>query len=165
MPPPRNNRWLWFFLALFVLAIAAPTILYFYNRGQQLTFEILAANRKLWQENGPHSYRLTYSFIRGVGLEPDYYVVVVRNGKAVSATCNGRPEDVSKPERLEYYGMARLFDDIERFMKHDTGPKQPRALHRAQFDSATGQLRFYLRSVRATGQRQVIEVETLQATD
>ena len=155
----RSNRWLWFFLVLFVLAIAAPTILYFYNRGQLLTFELLASQRKLWSEKGPKSYRLTYSQIRGVGIEPDYYVVVVRDRKAVSAHVNGRPEET---DRLHFYGMDRLFDDVERFMKHDTGPKQPQAMHRAQFDATNGQLRFYLRSVRAKGERQVIDVEPVE---
>src|SRR5688572_12088947 len=108
MPSPRSNRWIWFFSALFVLAAAALIILYFYNRGQLLTFEMLAANRQLWKEKGPASYRLTYSQIRGVGLEPDYYAVVVRDGKSISAHVNGRPEE---PERLQYYGMERLFDD------------------------------------------------------
>jgi hypothetical protein len=160
--PVRSSRWLWFFVVLAGLCFLVPVILYSFQKSQELTLEKLQNFRRLWIQGGPKNYRLTYSLTRGLGLEPDYYVVVVRDGQATFASCNGRVEDASDPARLSFYGMHKLFDYIETFLKQDCQPNQPKSYHRGQFDQKTGQLLYFARTVTSSRQRQLIDVESLE---
>jgi hypothetical protein len=159
----RNLGWLWYLLTLALLAIVAIAWLIFYNMGQQLKPEQLAAARLLWQQNGPSDYRLVYTVKRGLSEEPDHYVVTVRGGKAVSAVYNNRLREPE--ERLRHYGMPALFNFIEDDMRLDAQPGQARTYSRAIFDAGDGHLRWYVRRIMGSKQRQEITVESLQPLD
>src|SRR5437870_5598946 len=88
-----NRGWIWYFLVLAGLAVLAMASLVLYNYAQQLSPEQLAAAHALWQEKGPKSYQLTYKIKIGIDVEPDYYVIRVRNGEVVSSNRNERPEE------------------------------------------------------------------------
>ena len=54
MTEPRKNRgWVWFFVVLAVLAVAAVVGNWSYNLSQQLTPDQLRAAEELWKKNGP----------------------------------------------------------------------------------------------------------------
>ncbi len=152
----RNRGWLWYFLILAGLTVLAVVFLIWYNLSQQLRPEELAAARQRWQAKGLRDYRLTYTIKRGEGAA-DSVVVVVRGGKTVSAAVNGRPEPA---ERLHFYGMDRLFDDIERFLDMDKAPGKRRTYARARFADADGHLEWYVRRVMEGRERLEITVES-----
>jgi hypothetical protein len=144
MSMKKNHRWVWFFVVVIALGVAAMVTLIVYNLGQQLKPEQLAEAKRLWKEKGWRSYQLTYTITRGIEPSTDTYVVRVRDGKVVSSTVNGRPEE----RRLfGARGMEALFDDIERFLELDAKPGKPRTFTRAVFDRNTGALRLYVRRV------------------
>ncbi len=153
---PRTHRWIWFFVILFVLAITATTVLIVFNLKQQLRTEQLQAARKLWNESGPKNYTLVYTTRVNEESREDEYWVKVREGRAVESKHNGQPEP---PERLPYRGMEGLFDIAERFMKIDGAKDAPKTFVRAIFDDQkTGGLRWYVRRVMGTRQREEITV-------
>ncbi len=153
---PKTHRWIWFFVVLFVLAIAATTVLIVFNLKQQLKPEQLRAARKLWNENGPKDYTLVYTTRVNDESREDQYWVKVRGGRAVESTFNGQQEP---PERLPYRSMDALFDIAERFMKIDSEKEAPKTFVRAIFDDQkTGGLRWYVRRVMGTRQREEITV-------
>jgi hypothetical protein len=162
----RNHRWVWFFVILAVLAVAAPTSLLVYNLSRQLKPEQLARARELWRKNRPRDYTLEYT--KQGNIPTETVVVGVRDGTVESAVRkqavvrNGRSEVVPLPleERLyDRYDMGGLFNDIERFLKMDAEPDSPRAFNRATFDPEDGHLINYVRSVSETGMRLEINVE------
>jgi hypothetical protein len=156
-----NYRWIWFFVAVIVLGVAAMASLIVYNLGQQLKPEQLAAAKRLWKEKGWRSYQLTYTITRGIEASTDTYVVRVRDGKVVSSTVNGRPEE----KRLfSARGMEALFDDMERFLEVDAKPGQPRTYTRAIFDN-TGALQWYVRRVMGGKERTEIKIESLESLE
>jgi hypothetical protein len=156
---PRKNSSLWYFLVLGILAVAAMVSLVMYNLGQQLTQEQLTAARALWKEKGPKSYQLNYRIKIGLDLEPDYFVVRVRNGEVVSSTRNERPEE----RRLfAERGMDAIFDWIQDFQDLAAKPKQTRPYLFGTFDPATGAVRKYVRRVRGSSERLEIIVEPLE---
>src|SRR4051812_32165483 len=110
MASPRNRGWLWYFILLAVLTIAATTILAVFNLRQQLAPEQLEAARKAWQEHGPADYSFSYTVKRDDvgGSSTDHYFVKVRGGKPVEVLDNGLPLDEG---RLVYHSMPRLLDD------------------------------------------------------
>src|SRR4051794_30745793 len=118
MASPKNRGWLWYFILLGVLTIAATVILAVFNLRQQLTPGQLEAARKAWQEQGPSDYTFSYTVHRlDVGGESsDPSVVKVRAGKPVGVLDNALPLD---EDRLVYHSMPRLFDDIERLPDMD----------------------------------------------
>jgi hypothetical protein len=156
---PRNRGWIWFFLILAGLTVAAIVTLVVYNLGQQLKPEQLAEARKLWVENGLKSYQLSYTVKRGVEQEADHYLVRVRDGKVISASVNGHAEPAG---RLHHYGMLRLYDFIDRFLKLDAEPGKPRTYTRALFDANTGGLRWFVRRVMGGHERLEIVVDSLE---
>jgi hypothetical protein len=139
----KNHGWIWFFVVVFGLGVAAMASLIVYNLNQQLKPEQLQAARHLWKEKGWRSYQLTYTIKRGIEASTDSYVVRVRNGKVVSSTVNGLPEE----KRLfGARGMEAMFDDIERFLELGAKPGQ-RIFMRAFFDQNTGAVKWYVRNV------------------
>src|SRR5712664_2552474 len=79
MPPPQQSySWVWYFVVLGVLTVAACTILVWYNLRQQLKKEDLQAARAQWQQNRPSDYDLTYT---KRGSASGIFFVKVRNGK------------------------------------------------------------------------------------
>lgn len=153
----KNRRWLWYFVVVFALAIAATVILAVFNWQQQLRPEQLEAARKQWKEKGPRDYTMIYTIRRAGDDVTDRFEVKVRGGSAVKATHNGQP---IPEDRLGYYRMERLFDYIERFMEMDAKKDAKRSYVRAIFDEPkTGGLRWYVRSVMGTRERAEITVE------
>jgi hypothetical protein len=161
--PPRNRNWVWFFVVLALLALAAVGISTAYNLRQQLRPDALENAQALWKEKGPASYVLEYTKTIG---EPETFVVKVRHRRTVSVMLypgdrvqgNGHSLE---PRLFPYYGMDALFDDMARYLKMDAEPGAPRAMNRAVFDPQDGHLLDYVRSVSQTGQRVHIEVKRL----
>jgi hypothetical protein len=50
-PAKKNRRWIWFFVVVFTMAVAATAVLIAFNLRQQLKPEQLAAARRLWREH------------------------------------------------------------------------------------------------------------------
>jgi hypothetical protein len=163
MPPPSRNRgWLWYFLILVVLTIAATGILVVYNLGQQLKPEELEAARKLWDEKGPANYTLVYK-TKNKDDEEVTYRVKVREKKTVEATFSSSSKNLSiDKEQLGHYGMHGLFVDVERFMEIDQKKGARRIFCRAIFDPETGAIRWYVRRVMGSTERLEITVEKLE---
>src|SRR5437016_2156392 len=101
-PPKKNLGWLWYFIIVAVLTVAATGGLIWYNLRQQLTPEKLEAARQLWQAKGPRDYDLDYT-VRGK-MDTDFRVKV-RGRKVVFA----EPDNHSLEEKQRYYGMPKLF--------------------------------------------------------
>jgi hypothetical protein len=163
-----NRGWLWYFVILAVLTVLATTILVVFNLGQQLKPEQLAAAQKLWEENRPADYVLTYT---KKGNASGTFIVTVRHGRVVSVIMreevvkDNEIQVVEQPlERRLYrnYDMVGLFNDIERFLELDAKKGSSRTYLRAKFDPKNGQLRWFVRSVMGTRDRVEIEVEPIQ---
>jgi hypothetical protein len=166
MPPPQQSyRWVWYFVVLGVLTIAACTILVWYNLRQQLKKEDLQAARVLWKKNRPSNYDLTYS---KRGSASGNFFVKVRNGKVVDVTLDGREitqnDKPLDPSRYSRYDMDALMDDIETFLEEDAEPGRPRTYTVATFDPADGHLIRYVRRVMGASERIEINVQLKKVT-
>ncbi len=162
MPPSKKNRnWLWYFLLLAALTIAATSILATYNLRQQLRPDQVDTAIALWKAKGPKDYVLVYNAKKSeqAGDMNDHYVVKVKDGQAYEVLVNGLP---LPEERHAYYGMHRLLVDIERFMELDAEPGRPKTYRRGLFDGKTGALAHYVRRVMGSRQRLEITVESLE---
>jgi hypothetical protein len=163
MTPAKNPRgWKWFFALLALLTLSSTVGLIWYNLSQQLRPEQFEAARKLWSERGPTSYHLAFkeSFSSPADgqTSSNDYAVTVRDGKVVAVIVNGIP----KTERLQYHDMNGIFNEIERFFELDEKEKR-RVFRRAIFDEHTGAVRWFVRRVMASRERQEITVESLEA--
>ncbi len=157
-PGKKNRRWIWFFVVVFTMAAAATVVLIVFNLRQQLKPEQFTAARKLWKEQGPAAYTMSYTIRVNDSGEVDTYWAKVRAGQVVESRFNGQPEP---PERYSYRGMDALFDFIERFIRIDSEPNKPKTFVRAIFDERkTGGLRWYVRRVMGGRERVEITVET-----
>jgi|GEM_PF-1339900 len=155
--PQRNRGWVWFFVILGCLTVAAIVVQVWFNVQQQLTPELLAAARQKWAEKGARDYDLEYQFKKIDST--DRYQVQVRGGKVVLSIENGQLE----PERLFHYrDMRALFTFIEEFLDQDRQPGKPRTYVTASFDANDGHLLHYTRSVMSKRERQEITVLKLQ---
>jgi hypothetical protein len=152
VPARRNRRWLWFFVAVFVLTVAAIVILVRFNLALQLKPETLEAAWNRWKEKGPASYVLVYTKDLP-GQDTETYEVRVEHGRTVFAALNGRPMEARLFPR---YGMNALFDDLDAFLKLARKPGAPRTYLVASFDPADGHVERYIRSV--TGRREGFEI-------
>ena len=161
MPPPQQSyRWVWYFVVLAVLTIAACTILVWYNLRQQLKKEDLQAARALWNKNRPPDYDLTYT---KRGSASGTFFVKVRGGKVVDVTLDGREitqnDKPLDPSRYARYDMTALMDDIETFLEEDDEPGRPKIYSVATFDPTDGHLIRYVRRVMGTSERIEINVQ------
>jgi hypothetical protein len=157
--PPRNRRWVWFFVVLGLVAILAVGISWVYHARQQLTLEELHRQRARWDQAGPRDYLLEYRM--AAGKDQQYYVVQFRNGRVESAVRKGQagqPDESLRPDQYGYYSMPGLFDLIERNLEQDAQPRAPRASNQAEFDPDNGHLIFYQRHGGAAGVPVVIRV-------
>jgi hypothetical protein len=160
MASHRSKNWIWFFVVLGTLAVAAVAINGVYNLRQQLTQEELKRARQLWEKNGPHDYVMEYTKTLPTGTET--LVVKVKDGVPFSVEGNVFIDKERRDNLYDYYGMDALFEQIGTFLKEDARPDSPRAFNRAMFDPNDGHIIDYLRSVSATGQRVHIEVKRVE---
>jgi Family of unknown function (DUF6174) len=151
-----NHRWVWFFVALVVLTVAAIATLIIYNSRQLLKPEKLQAARALWQEHGPRGYDFDYT-VKTQDNDLQQYAVKVRGGKVTAVTLNERPLE---PAQLHYHSMAALFDDIETFLDRDSQPGVPRTFTRGDFAPDDGHLIAYVR--RVMGSRERVEINVIR---
>jgi hypothetical protein len=145
-----------------VLTAGGITANVWFNLRQQLTPEQLDAARRLWDENGPHDYRLDYTIKREVnpdlaGTVPQRYSVNVRGKKIVTvADSEGRN---LKSGEFEFDSMDSLFTTIGKRLRADADPARPRAFVKATFDSRDGHVTHYVHSVMSTRERLEVTVE------
>jgi hypothetical protein len=152
--PSRRRAWIWFFVLLGILTVAAVSVQIWYNSRQLLTPAKLAEARSRWQERGPSDYDMDY-IIKKTSEVDDVYTVHVRNSKVTEAARNG----AALPERLyRYQTMPALFAFIEEFLERDSQPGTSRVFAVANFDRQDGHLIRYVRSVMSTRERQEITV-------
>jgi hypothetical protein len=154
MDKRRNRGWIWFFVVLVVLTLAAIIIQLCYNPWQSLTPQKLEDAYQLWREKGPHDYDLTYMTKGSVSGE---YFIQVRGGKAIYGTYNGQPLE---REQAKYHTMSALFDYIKRFLDMDA-EAGIRTSNLAMFDSQDGHLLRYFRRVSGSqqpGSQQHVEI-------
>jgi hypothetical protein len=160
MPAQQSYSWVWYFVVLGVLTVAACTILVWYNLRQQLKKEDLQAARAQWQQNRPSDYDLTYT---KRGSASGTFFVKVRNGKVVDVTLDGREitqnDKPLDPSRYPRYDMTALMDDIETFLEEDAEPGRPKIYSVATFDPTDGHLIRYVRRVMGTSERIEINVQ------
>jgi Family of unknown function (DUF6174) len=158
----KNHGWIWYFVGVFVLAVVATGVTVWFNRIAQLTPETLEKAEALWKTKGPKDYLLAYtiSTVSKAGAGERHCVVKVKDGKAYEAKDNGIKQE---PDRMHYYGMPRMFQDIQTFLDEDAEPGKPKTYTRAVFDPDTGALLRYIRSVMLTGQRVEINVAPLKS--
>jgi hypothetical protein len=139
--PPRNRNWIWFFVVLGVLSVAAIGLLRYarWRFGQlQLTPERLEQARRLWEEKGPKDYELVYRK-QIQDREPEQVVVRVERGRPTSVSLNGRELPADK---RTYYTMEGIFNDLWDFQKIDEKAKG-KATTWVQFDAEDGHVSRY----------------------
>ena len=124
-----------------------------YRTGDFINARTLKA-RTLWEEKGPKDYEYRYTKRIGDGGRAEHYHVVVRGGEVQSVTLN---ETIQIPrDKLVYYGMPRMFDDIEELLKLDSQPGKPQVFKVAHFAPEDGHLLRYVR--RVMGGREWVEI-------
>lgn len=151
----RRYRWVWFFVILAVLGLAAVVIQIRFNLAQQLKPEQLQAAHQLWQQNGPKNYRLQFTQISSGGK--DIFVAWVRNGEVRAVVRKQDPSQPDtagqrlQPEQYSFYGMDGLFGIIDDFLRLEV-----RTYMRATFDPQDGHVTHFVRRVSGTQERQEI---------
>src|SRR5262249_44718354 len=171
----RSRRWIWFFVALAVLGVAAVSINWVWNAGEPLTPKRLQAARELWKKNRLPDYDLKIVFARQYrsadgagGTMVDKIDLHVRGGKIAEFLINGKePEPLldrngnrnlsEERARRESYDIAGLFDSIEELMEKDRRENRTTFI-RARFDQNDGHVMLFTRQL--NGKReQYIKVE------
>jgi hypothetical protein len=161
--PKKNRTWVWYFVILAGLSLAATTTMIVYNLRQQLTPEQLEAARQRWLQHGPASYDMEYTKIT---TTTETYRVEVRDTKVVKVEMTpGLPGNDAKWQPIEerlypYHSVPALFGFMNDFLARDRMPGRPRAFVRANFDSNDGHLMRYVRSVSGTTPQRVEIVVT-----
>jgi hypothetical protein len=139
----RNRNWVWFFVAVGVLAVVAIVVLRYATQrfGRLLlTKERLEAARKLWDEKGPKDYELSYDVKRAGSDKADVRVVRVRGGKTEFVSDNGIALGADK---FSFYGMPAMFAELWDFLKENDKTGQPKATLWAIFDEDDGHVKSY----------------------
>lgn len=162
--PPRNRRWIWFFLVVVLLSALAIGVILGYNWILQLTPDQIKSAQTLWQERGPKNYDLHYVVVaKGSGSAvSNTYQVEVRNGVVTWATLNKDPVDL---EKRQNHSMTALLADVKTFLDVDAQPDSPWAMSWARFDESDGHLLWYVRKTIGTRQAVKIEVKELRVLD
>lgn len=158
----KNRTWVWYFVIVAGLSIAATTTMIVYNLKQQLTPEQLQAAVARWNERGPASYDMEYTKQTAASESIETYVVEVRAGKVVKVDVAPglRGKDTRwQPieERLyPYHSVPALFGFMNDFLAQDRRPGRPRAFVRAAFDDNDGHVMRYVRNV--SGAKERVEI-------
>jgi len=154
-----GHGWVWFFVVLAFLTLAAIAVQIWYNPTVPLTASLLAEAEAKWKERGPRDYDMDYSIKKMESTER--FQVQVRNGRALGVIMNGT---LALESRLyPYHTMPALYGFIEEFMKQDEQPGRPRTFTTVLFDPVDGHLIHYVRSVASKRERQEIIVRLTPA--
>lgn len=159
MAAEKNRKWVWVFVALVVLGVAAISINWVYNARQQLTLDELHRQRELWDRAGPRDYLLETQMGGG------WYAVQVRNGRVESALYKATSDAPGQPlraDQYDFYTMPGLFDIMQRNLERDAQPRAPRASNRAEFDPENGRLIMYRRAGRGEEKPVIILVKRFE---
>ncbi len=157
----RNRGWIVFFVGLFGLTVALIAGQVWFSLEQQLSPEFLGRARALWDRNQPATYRMTYTIQHREG-DPEQFVVWVRDRKPVGPPEGTEPLEQGTPP---YQTMEELFQHLDDQLQADQrNADGPRVYRTATCDKHDGHLIRYVRSVRATREREEINVK-LQKTD
>jgi hypothetical protein len=152
----RTGRgWIWFFVALALLTLAAISVQIWYNPTVPLTAPLLTEARAKWKERGPTNYDMDYMVKKVEATER--FQVRVRNGQAISVVMNDNVPLESR--HFRYHTMPALYEFIEEFMDQDAQPGRPRTFTNVFFDPTDGHLIHYVRSVVSKRERQEIIVQ------
>jgi hypothetical protein len=147
----RRFHWGWWLPLLIGVGLLVLLVIGLRNMKRPLTPADLAAARERWIDKGPASYTLIYTVHLPDHAEPDRYVIKVRDKKTVEGTVNDLPI-----ERLHNYGMTRLFDNIEEFLKLQSAKGKTAHFLAGDFDPQTGALRWFAR--REMGGKDMVEI-------
>jgi hypothetical protein len=166
---PKGNRWVFYFLVLGAMGVAAVVAPIVYNLSLQLQPEAVARARMLWEEHGPRDYDLELLQRRDQEENADEYFIKVRGGRVTSVI--GKTEGVlvvdetallalgpgiralPPPEKMPPCTVEEMFDRIEEGLQHDAASAGKRNYATASFDSRDGHPHRYVHRVAGTKQR------------
>ena len=163
--PTRSRGWIAFFAVLITLAVTGVTLPIVYNLGQQLTFEELEKSRARWISAGPADYDLTFSIRYDGDQLAERHIVLVRDGKASFAACEGEIVHAApalgallgltgvNAERQRPRDMPAIFQHIEDLLK-DQEESNGKNFLVAVFDPRDGHPRRIVRRVRRSSTRE-----------
>jgi hypothetical protein len=156
----RNRNWIWFFVVLAVLGVAAIGINYWYSSQLQLKPEDLKAAEARWMSKGPADYdlRIHKEISPASGGDPmrEEIIANVRAGQVIKVTLNGRELE---HRLLAKYDVPAWFDYLDEFMEIDTKPGAARVFCEGQFDPTDGHPTYYRRRVARTRERQELSFD------
>jgi len=150
----HGRGWIWFFVLLALLTLAAILLEIWYKPTMPLTAALLAEARAKWKERGPRDYDMDYTVKKMESTER--FHVQVRNGNAVSVIMNDTI--ALEPRFYPYHTMPALYGFIEEFLEQDSQPDRPRTFNIVCFDPVDGHLIHYVRSISSKRERQEIIV-------
>lgn len=155
--------------AIVVLAVivAVAALRSRFNDGiPELTEEAIAAAERLWESEGPESYRLR---VRIEGRRPGDVECTVTNGEVTAMTRDGRTP--SQRRTWDYWTVPAQFDTIRQDMESAADPRGgfgappgSKAILRAEFDPHFGYPKRYRRHVLGTPldvEWEIVEFEEL----
>jgi hypothetical protein len=147
----RNGRWIWFFVLLGLLGVAAVTIPIVYNLSLQLTPAQVAEARERWRSHGPADYDLEWreKLTRAAATEETVYRIEVRRGKVTNVVRVGRPSTAIDGGEFD---VDHLFDRIEAEQRRSMEDGR-RDFATAAFDSTDGHPIRYVRRDKSRGER------------
>ena len=163
--PTRSHGWIAFFVVLITLAVTGVTLPIVYNLRQQLTFEELEKGRALWQSAGPEDYDLTFSIRYDRDQLAERHIVLVRDGKASFAVCEGEVVHAApalgallglsgvNAERQRPRDMPAIFQHVEDLLK-DQEESAGKNFLVVVFDPKDGHPRRVVRRVRKSSTRE-----------
>jgi hypothetical protein len=165
-PTRKSRTWVWYFVILVVLSLAATTTMIVYNLRQQLTPAQLEAARAHWNDHGPADYDMEYTKQTTTADSLETYAVQVRGGKVVKVEVTpGLPGKETRWQPIEerlypYHSVPALFGFMYEFLAQDRRPGRPRAFVRAVFAPDDGHPMRYVRSVSGATRERVEIVVT-----
>ena len=163
--PVRSRAWLVFFAILIVMCVAGVMLPILYNLHQQLKAEDLEKNRAHWQADGPKDYDLTFSIRYDGDQLPERHIVLVRDGKASFAVCEGEVVHAApalgsliglagvNAERQRPRDMPAIFGHIDDLLK-DQEESNGKNFIVVVFDPRDGHPRRIVRRIRKSSTRE-----------
>lgn len=163
--PTRSRGWLAFFAVLIVLGVAGVMWPLVYNLGQQLKGGDLEQARASWNASGRTDYDLTFSIRYDGDQIAERHIVLVRDGKAAFASCEGEVVHAAPAlgallglsgfdgERQRPRDMPAIFHHIGNLLK-DQDESEGKNFLVAVFDPRDGYPRRFVWRVRRSSKRE-----------